>query len=100
VPVCEECGAFDTLSWKLPPHAEDPRIAGSATLPLLVGRDDETAAQASAAAGRGDGPDGAAPDLKSDPVSEGGSGSPEPARAGEVEDAQVADEPRRAASTA
>lgn len=38
-PVCDHCRAFDTLNWKLPPHVEDPRIAGSATLPLLIERD-------------------------------------------------------------
>ena len=36
-PVCENCGAFDTLDWKTPPHAEDAALAESAMLPLIVG---------------------------------------------------------------
>lgn len=36
-PVCENCGAFDTLDWKTPAHAEDAGIAQSAMLPLIVG---------------------------------------------------------------
>jgi HemY protein len=36
-PVCDSCGAFDTLAWKVPPHAEDAGIAGSSMLPLIVG---------------------------------------------------------------
>ena len=26
-PVCENCGAFDTLDWRTPAHAEDARLA-------------------------------------------------------------------------
>lgn len=37
VPVCENCGAFDTLDWRTPPHAEDSNIADSAMLPLIIG---------------------------------------------------------------
>jgi HemY protein len=36
-PVCESCGAFDTLEWRTPSHAEDPRLADSAMLPLILG---------------------------------------------------------------
>lgn len=36
-PVCENCGAFDTLDWKTPPQAEDTGLAESAMLPLIVG---------------------------------------------------------------
>jgi HemY protein len=36
-PVCENCGAFDTLDWKTPTHAEDAGMADSALLPLIVG---------------------------------------------------------------
>jgi HemY protein len=36
-PVCENCGAFDTLDWRTPPHAEDAGIAQSAMLPLIIG---------------------------------------------------------------
>ena len=37
VPVCENCGAFDTLDWKAPPHASDAGLAHSSMLPLIVG---------------------------------------------------------------
>jgi HemY protein len=37
VPVCENCGAFDTLDWKAAPHAADAGIDRAAMLPLLVG---------------------------------------------------------------
>jgi HemY protein len=36
-PVCDNCGAFDTIGWSLPSHAEDPGLAASAMLPLIVG---------------------------------------------------------------
>jgi HemY protein len=36
-PVCENCGAFDTLDWRTPPHAADSNIADSAMLPLIIG---------------------------------------------------------------
>ncbi|NNU79259.1 heme biosynthesis protein HemY [Halovulum dunhuangense] len=35
-PVCEQCQSFDTLSWKLPPAAEEAG-SGTAMLPLIVG---------------------------------------------------------------
>ena len=37
VPVCENCGAFDTLDWKAPSHSGDAGMADSALLPLIVG---------------------------------------------------------------
>jgi HemY protein len=36
-PVCENCGAFDTLDWRTPPHDADPGIVDSAMLPLIIG---------------------------------------------------------------
>ena len=36
-PVCENCGAFDSLDWKEPPHPGDAGMADSALLPLIVG---------------------------------------------------------------
>lgn len=36
-PVCEHCGAFDTLDWKTPPHPGDGGLADSAMLPLIIG---------------------------------------------------------------
>ena len=37
VPVCENCGAFDSLSWTDPPAAEAQLPGGADMLPLLVG---------------------------------------------------------------
>ncbi len=50
VPVCEQCGAFDSLEWAMPPEQpEDARTAG--LLPLIVGRiEDRSAAQEKSAA--------------------------------------------------
>lgn len=43
-PICTNCQAFDTLSWKTPPQAEVVLPAGANMLPLLVGSGvDETA---------------------------------------------------------
>ena len=36
-PTCQNCGAFDTLSWKRPPSGETPMPAGTEMLPLIVG---------------------------------------------------------------
>jgi HemY protein len=38
-PVCSNCGAFDTLSWREPPKQDAGALpAGAATAPLLVGQ--------------------------------------------------------------
>ncbi|MDX1779834.1 MAG: heme biosynthesis HemY N-terminal domain-containing protein [Thalassovita sp.] len=37
VPVCENCGGFDTLSWQVPPEGEAASATGIAMLPLIVG---------------------------------------------------------------
>ena len=39
-PVCAECGAFDTLSWKVPSEGEVKMHGGAEMLPLLVGKPD------------------------------------------------------------
>jgi HemY protein len=49
-PVCDNCGAFDTLDWRTPPQKEDAGLADSAMLPLIVG---------SIGSGNRDEPDGA-----------------------------------------
>ncbi|MCF6444655.1 heme biosynthesis protein HemY [Nereida sp. MMG025] len=36
-PTCTNCGAFDTLSWKVPPSGETAMPASTEMLPLLVG---------------------------------------------------------------
>ncbi len=37
MPICESCGAFDTLAWKTAAHPEDASLAQSAMLPLIIG---------------------------------------------------------------
>ena len=37
-PVCGNCSAFDTLTWKRPPQQEVAMPAGTEMLPLIVGR--------------------------------------------------------------
>ena len=39
VPVCANCGSFDTLAWKRPPSGEVSMPAGTEMLPLLVGNE-------------------------------------------------------------
>jgi HemY protein len=65
VPVCENCGAFDTLDWKAAPGVEDPGLASSSMLPLIIGQLD---------GGRAD-------------------AAPEPTGRSDVEDAEIADRP-------
>ena len=36
-PVCDNCGGFDTLSWRRPDAGEAPMPAGAEMLPLIVG---------------------------------------------------------------
>lgn len=80
VPVCENCGAFDTLAWKEPPTGEVVTPSGVEMMPLLVGGRPETSlapTRASVAAERAtDTP--AAPDGIVPP------GSPEAKAAGEM----------------
>jgi HemY protein len=35
-PTCQNCGSFDTLSWKRPPSSPTPMPAGTEMLPLIV----------------------------------------------------------------
>ena len=37
-PLCQNCGAFDTLSWRAPPDSTGPSASGTEMLPLIVGR--------------------------------------------------------------
>ncbi len=48
-PICENCGAFDSLAWTEPPHAET-HMPGTGMLPLLAG---DPAAASDPAAARG-----------------------------------------------
>lgn len=36
-PICENCGGFDTLSWREPAEAGGPSATGTELLPLIVG---------------------------------------------------------------
>lgn len=36
LPVCENCGAFDTLTWTAAPYTEDPGLTHSALLPVIM----------------------------------------------------------------
>lgn len=36
-PVCESCGAFDTLAWRTPAHPDEAGVSGATLLPLVVG---------------------------------------------------------------
>ena len=42
VPVCANCGSFDTLAWKRPPSGEVSMPAGTEMLPLLVGKQESS----------------------------------------------------------
>ncbi|WP_163847833.1 heme biosynthesis protein HemY [Pseudooceanicola aestuarii] len=42
-PVCENCGGFDTLSWRDAPSAETSTPMSQLMLPLIVGRPDDAA---------------------------------------------------------
>ena len=35
-PICDNCGGFDTLSWREPPQSETMTPTGAEMLPLLV----------------------------------------------------------------
>lgn len=37
-PVCDNCGGFDTLSWKRPPENASSMVTGAEMLPLIVGQ--------------------------------------------------------------
>ncbi len=41
MPVCENCGAFDTLDWKTPSHTADAGLGELAMLPLIIGTEPE-----------------------------------------------------------
>jgi HemY protein len=49
-PVCEACGAFDSLDWKEPAHPEDAGLADSSLLPLIVGAEKAPEAEPAEAA--------------------------------------------------
>jgi HemY protein len=46
VPICENCEAFDTLAWELPPASDRADLGPAAMLPLLVGSASAPAAEA------------------------------------------------------
>lgn len=48
-PLCDNCGGFDTLSWREPTEREAPLPHGAQMLPLIVGGGPEPAREAEAA---------------------------------------------------
>lgn len=44
-PICDNCGGFDTLSWREPPDSSGPSATGTELLPLIVGTPAGTAEQ-------------------------------------------------------
>jgi HemY protein len=50
-PVCENCGAFDTLAWEIPPGPPGGDAGTRAMLPLIVGALPEPPAEGSSAEG-------------------------------------------------
>ncbi len=45
-PTCDNCGGFDTLAWREPPHSATPMPNGADMLPLIVGSAAEPAEDA------------------------------------------------------
>jgi HemY protein len=80
-PLCTNCRAFDTLSWRTPPQSDMVLPAGADMLPLIVGPPEDTAAENAAPTP----PDTAEP-ARPDPVKK------EP----EAEDAEIV-EPEKSA---
>ena len=85
-PVCENCGAFDTLDWRTPTHPGDAGLADSAMLPLIVGTEARAASVPSPATEQPE-PPRATVEPKAAVAPE--PARPEPRRA-EVEDAELA----------
>ena len=54
VPTCDNCGAFDTLTWKRPPATEVAMPGGTEMLPLLAGKTSATSDTAVAVVDQGD----------------------------------------------
>ncbi|MDQ2094352.1 heme biosynthesis protein HemY [Rhodalgimonas zhirmunskyi] len=44
-PICDHCGAFDTLSWRSPPQGDTKLPAGTEMLPLIVGAIEDKAGE-------------------------------------------------------
>ncbi|NVK61386.1 MAG: heme biosynthesis protein HemY [Rhodobacteraceae bacterium] len=82
VPICENCGGFDTLSWKTPPQS-DAVPPGAEMLPLIVGAIDDKADEKSAAEAAAEAPEILTPNPPSDT---GAAAATAPAT--EVEDAE------------
>ncbi len=53
-PVCENCGAFDTMEWREPPKSTEGAKPGDAVLPLIVGESTPEAIETEAAPANGE----------------------------------------------
>ncbi|MGR3541841.1 MAG: heme biosynthesis protein HemY [Hasllibacter sp.] len=79
-PVCENCGAFDSLAWTQPPQAEFQLPGGAGMLPLLVGApEDASAGEVEEAEALIEGPSEEAEVLTPDAAPEEDVGAPPPA---------------------
>lgn len=79
-PVCDSCGGFDTLSWKVPAErtgADAGHAAAAAMLPLIVGRPAEPKPEPDPEAGATPAP-AAKPEPQAEIVPAGAIVSPEP----------------------
>ena len=84
VPVCENCGAFDTLAWTEPPRAET-HLPGTGMLPLIAG--EPGAANVPAVREQGEASD--------DPGAPSPAARSEPARSEPVREEAAREEPAR-----
>ncbi len=66
VPVCENCGRFDTLAWKTPAASGEPVPRPSDMLPLIVGRLEDRPVDAPEPGPSGEAPHNPTPDSTSD----------------------------------
>ncbi len=81
-PVCDNCGGFDTMSWRRPDDTTVQLPAGAEMLPLIVGQIEATEPDADEA-------EAVDPDTDLDEVLVSGSGEPE-VEEGEIEGPSIA----------
>jgi HemY protein len=91
-PVCENCGAFDTLDWRAPSHAEDAGLSDSTMLPILFGPSAEPKRPEPKAAPPAAEPPAPAPEPEPEPAPTPAPPPPRPAARPEAEitDAELA----------
>ncbi len=93
-PVCDNCAAFDTMSWQAPPSGDIALPGGAEMLPLLIGQGDAAAeAREAPDAAKADGaqPPGKARDAADGTESPGVIGAPTPPDAHEATESTRSD---------